>query len=207
MMWNGDRRLTVGVAQPPATGLYSLLDSTVPTRELVMNIQRWLVAVLVGISCLLLGVSGCTRRNQDNRKGGVVARIDIEIIDVRKSPPVPVKKETLELPISHSTDKSVFPYDDAEQPEPFCKIICHLAAISDVKFSIPTGTWPYEIVRDKKANYHLLKGGVSIHTWSATDETAVLDGALPVLKTDLAHRAAEYRKALLARGETRDAPK
>jgi hypothetical protein len=133
--------------------------------------------------------------------GSPVARIDVEVMDIRKSPPVSIKKETLELPLDNSAKASDLICKEVESPEPLYKITCHLAAISDVKSPLLTGQWLYEIVRDKKMDYHLLKGGLSIHTWSVAGEENVLDGALSVLKAELAHCAAEYREALIKMGK------
>jgi hypothetical protein len=159
------------------------------------------VGVVIALLMLFLGVPGCTQHNPDSREGSPVARIDIEVMDIRKSPPISVKKETLELPLDQSAGALTFPSENADNPEPFYKIVCHLAAISDVKSPFSAGQWPYEIVRDKKLRYHLLKGGLSIHTWSAAGERNALDGALPVLKADLAHRATNNREALIRMGK------
>jgi hypothetical protein len=131
---------------------------------------------------------------------GPMATIAIEVSDPRQSPSHSVRKETLELPLNRPADASTL-VTEVESPEHIYKITCQLTAISDTKLPPVVSTWLYEIVRDKKTHYHLLRGGLSIHNWSAAGEQDALDAALPALKADLVHRATKYREGVLRQGD------
>jgi hypothetical protein len=153
-----------------------------------------------------------------------VARVRIEVIDVRRSPPVSIKKQELELALNRSDDfYAGVNQAGVKEAERLYRITCQPLKIADVE--PPLGgqwsyeiardenkdyllkgeisirkTWLYEIARDKNKDYHLLVGGISIRKFTAADDQSAIDAALPILKIVLADHAANYRDGFRAIG-------